>query len=211
MKKMKMIILCALLAIVGSATAQTVKMTVENVVIETGGTADMTVSLETAMTIAGWQMYLYLPEGITLAYEEEDGERYYDNAITLSSRHKRGHSCSITETTDGGWLILCYDPSKPTEIKDTNGVLATITLQATDDYYGSNVATIKEVAVSESDNTQTYMEGEVTFLIAEASTVSIRSVCGNDANAPIYNLNGQRLNKHNRGINIVNGQKVVKK
>ena len=212
MRKMKMMILCALLAVAGSATAQTVKMTATDVEIDAGGTADVSVSLETAMTIAGWQMYLYLPEGITVAYDEEDGERFYDDTVVLSSRHKHGHTCTVTETADGGWLIMGYNPSKPTELKETSGEIVTITLQASDNYKGNHTGIIKDVAVSTMDNTQTDMEGEVTFTIEGPVPTGIHpsQVSGNDE--PVYNLGGQRVKKPvKKGIYVRSGKKEVKR
>lgn len=132
MRTIKIMMLIALLTFVGRATAQTVKMTAEDVEIEAGKTAELKVSLENSMDIAGWQLYLYLPENIDIAYDEEDGERYYDNTVILSSRHLRSHTCTITATADGGYLIMAYNPSKPTNIKDHSGEIVTIVLQATD-------------------------------------------------------------------------------
>ena len=203
--------LIALLTFVGRATAQTVELTAEDVVIEAGKTAELRVSLENSMDIAGWQMYLYLPENIDIVYEEEDGERYYDNTVILSSRHLRSHTCTITATDDGGYLIMGYNPSKPTKIKENSGELVTITLQAAENYSGDHTATIKNVAVSDMNSVQTNMEGEVTVHIAEARTTGLKGLKGLSGDEPVYDLNGRRMVQPSKGVNIVGGSKVVVK
>lgn len=208
---MKTILLCALLAIAGSATAQNVKMTAEDVEIETGETAEVTLSLETSMEIAGWQMYLYLPDGITVPFEEEDDERYYDESVVLSSRHKRSHVCTVTETADGGWLIQGYNPSKPTAITGTEGPIVTLTLKASNDYSGLHNATIKGVAVAEMDNTQTDMVGELTFKIQGPVPTGIHAIAADSKTNPVYNLRGQQVEQPTKGIYVRSGQKIVKK
>ena len=75
MRTIKTMMLIALLTLVGRATAQTLKLTAGDVKIEAGKTAELKVSIENSMDIAGWQLYLYLPENIDIAYEEEEGER----------------------------------------------------------------------------------------------------------------------------------------
>jgi hypothetical protein len=194
----------------GNAIA-TVKLTAEDVEIKAGKTAEVTLSLENSMTIAGWQLYIYLPDDITLAYDEEDGERFYDDTVVLSSRHKRSHVCTVTETADGGWLIQGYNPSKPTAISGNSGELVTITLQASGDYAGQHDATIKGVAVAEIDNTQTDMVGEVTFQIQGPVPTGIHAITGDSKTDPVYNLRGQRVENPTKGIYVRRGQKVMKK
>lgn len=215
MSRMKAILLCALLAIVGSTTAQTVKMSAEGEMTDVGvtvyvadKTADLTLSLENSMEIAGWQMYLYLPDGIEIAFEEVDGERSYD--VVLSSRHKSSHVCTVTETADGGWLIQGYNPSKPTAINGNSGDLVTITLQAANNYSGWHTATIKGVAVAEMNSKQTDMVGEVIFLITEQTT-DINAVTIDQPDNPLYNLGGQRVEHPSKGIYVRNGKKEVRR
>jgi len=171
------------------------------------------VSLENSMDIAGWQLYLYLPENVDISYEEEEGERYYDNTVILSSRHLRSHTCTITATADGGYLIMGYNPSKPTNIKEHSGEIVTIVLQATDTFSGHQTGTIKNAAVSDINTVQTNVEGEVTFRIAfpGETPTGISGVTSNADGQPVYHVNGQRANKNDKGILVKKGQKYVAK
>lgn len=213
MRTIKTMMLIALLTFVGRATAQTLKLTAEDVEIEAGKTAELKVSLENSMDIAGWQLYLYLPENVDISYEEEEGERYYDNTVILSSRHLRSHTCTITATADGGYLIMGYNPSKPTNIKEHSGEIVTIVLQATDAFSGHQTGTIKNAAVSDINTVQTNVEGEVTFRIAlpGETPTGISGVTSNADGQPVYHVNGQRANKNDKGILVKKGQKYVAK
>ena len=213
MRTIKTMMLIALLTLVGRATAQTLKLTAGDVKIEAGKTAELKVSIENSMDIAGWQLYLYLPENIDIAYEEEENERYYDNTVMLSSRHLRSHTCTVTATADGGYLIMGYNPSKPTNIKEHSGEIVTIVLQATDAFSGHQTGTIKKAAVSDINSVQTNVEGDVTFRIAlpDETPTGISGISDNADDQPIYHVNGQRAKKSEKGILIKKGQKYVAK
>ena len=59
MKTIKAIILCALLTLTSSAFAQDdFTMSFSDVKIEAGGTADLKVTFDSKVVIAGWQMFL---------------------------------------------------------------------------------------------------------------------------------------------------------
>lgn len=216
MKKLKDILVYALLFAANCAMAQTVNLTANDVNIEAGKTAELVVSLANSMDAAGWQMILYLPEGITLPYEEEDGERYYDSTVILSSRHLRSHICTVTETADGGWLIMAYNPNKPTAIKEHSGEIATIVLQAAETCNGTLTATIKNVAVADLESVQTDMVGNVTVNILCTPSVGISELKADAAETVVYNVGGRLTHKDTKGLSIRrmnNGRtrKVVKK
>lgn len=216
MKRLKEIIAYALLCTANYAMAQNVNLTADDVKIEAGKTANLVVSLENSVDAAGWQMMLYLPEGITLPYEEEDGERYYYNTVTLSSRHLRSHICTVTETVDGGWLIMAYNPNKPTAIKEHSGEIATIVLQAEGTYRDSHTATIKNISVADMESVQTDMVGDVTFDIIGSAGDGVSAIRADEAEATVYNVGGRLTDKDTKGLSIRRmsdgtTQKVVKR
>lgn len=212
MKNLKVTILCALLAMASGAASQTVTLTVSgdvDLVEETS--AKLTCSMENSMEMAGWQMLLYLPAGVDIACEEEDGERYYDNTVVLSSRHKRSHTCTVTPTADGGYLIMAYNPSKPTAITGNSGELLTITLQRDETYTDNHQAVIRSVAASDMNSVQTNMVGEVLFTIKGPVPTGIRPFGTDSTDGPVYDLSGRRIQQPTKGVNIVGGNKVVVK
>ena len=205
--------LIAPLTLVGRATAQTLKLTAGDVKIEAGKTAKLKVSMENSMDIAGWQLYLYLPENIDIAFEEEEGERYYDNTVILSSRHLRSHTCTITATADGGYLIMGYNPSKPTNIKEHSGEIVTIVLQATDAFSGHQTGTVKNAAVSDMNTVQTNVENDVTFrvVLPDETPTGISGISADADGQPVYHISGQRAKTTDSGLLIKRGQKYVTK
>lgn len=212
MRTIESIMLITLLTFVGRAQAQTLNVTVGDMEIEAGKTAEMKVSLENSMDIAGWQLYLYLPEHIDIAYEEEDGERYYDNTVKLSSRHLHSHTCSITATDDGGYLIMGYNPSKPTNIKDHNGEIVSIVLKAADTFKGHQTGTIMHAAVSDIYAVQTNVDGDVTFrLVLPGELSGVSGVSADSDSQPVYHINGQHATEKDKGVMVRKGQKYVAK
>lgn len=210
MKALKTLLVGALLAFAGNAMGQsTLTLTAEDVVIEAGSTADLTISMENNFDMAAWSVKLYLPEGIKLAYDEEE-EEY---CIELSSRHKKKHSFGVTLTADGGYLIIvAAGTNVPPIMEGNSGEVATITLEADATFTGTATGTIKDIQGSTQDAVQTNQEGEVQFNITEQNTATgINSVNLDAQSGKIYNLNGQRVEKAQNGIFIKNGKKVVVK
>lgn len=211
MKQTIMILFCALLISIGRATAQPPTMTAENVEIIAGATAVLKVSLENPMDVAGWQLYLYLPENIDVAFEEIDGERNYDNAVTLSSRHLSNHICTVTPTIDGGYLIMGYSPSKPTNIKEHGGNLVNITLQASDTFSGVHTSTIKNVAVADIYAVQTNVGNDIQFQISSSGTNGVSNVLIDETEESVYRVNGQQAKSTDKGLLIKKRKKVIVK
>lgn len=212
MSNIKFMMLIALLTYIGRASAQTLILTADDMEVGAGKTAELKVNLESSMDIAAWQLYLYLPESVDIAYEEENGEHYYGNTVRLSSRHPQNHICSITATTDGGYLIMGYNPSKPTNIKEHSGEIVSIMLKATNAFSGHQVGTIKFAAVSDIYTVQTNVEGDVTFRLAlPGELVGIADVYQNFDHQPTYHTSGQRAKKTAKGVLVRKGQKYVSK
>lgn len=211
MKRLMITLFCTLLAFAGRATAQTLTMTADDVTIVAGSTAELKVSLENSMEVAGWQLFLYLPEHIDIAFEEEDGERYYNNTVVLSSRHLPSHTCTVTATTDGGYLIMGYNPSKPTNIKDYSGKLVSITLKASDAFDGEHTGIIKKAAISDIYAVQANIENDMIFQISVPITNGISNATGDSTEDTDYRINGQRAQKADKGVLIRNRQKHIVK
>ena len=190
MKTIKAIILCALLSLTSSAFAQdSFTMSFSDVNIEAGGTADLDVTFESTFLAAGWQMFLYLPEGIEIA--EEDDEYL----IELSDLHNKKHMCDVTLAKDGSMMLVMTGGTKTYEMKGTSGDLCTITLQASDSFSGTAEVAVKTIRMSNKGGT-TYAMDDASFTI-EAGPTGIKDV----------EANGSKAN----GKFLKNGQIVIKK
>ena len=164
MKTIKAIMLCALLSLTSSAFAQDVfNMSFSDVNIEAGGTADLNVTFTSTVTIAGWQMFLYLPEGIEIL--EEDDEY----AIELSDLHNKKHVCDVTVAADKSMMLVMSGGTKTYEMKANEGDLCTITLKASSEFSGSVDVPVKKIAIADKNGTS-YEQSDVTFKLVSGTT-----------------------------------------
>lgn len=201
-----------LMMLASRSFAQSINMTVNDVKIKAGGTADLVVSLENSMTICAWQLYLNLPEGITPLYDENEE----DWAITLSSRHKKKHQVKFEQTTDGDWMLVVTAGLDVVDINGNSGELCTISLKADNTFTGKHAAYVKTIRVSESDS-KTTGQDDVSFTIEADTETGITSI-NSDQTAEVYDLKGNKVgitgNKTSnlpKGVYITKGKKVVVK
>lgn len=181
-------------------------MTFSNVSIEAGKTADLKVTFESNVTIAGWQMDLYLPQGIEIVYDDDE-EEY---AITLSELHKKKHTCAVKTTKDGAKQLVMTAGTETVEMKGNSGDLCTITLKAADTFSGSATVDVKTIRISDKA-AKSYSQDDTSFTITAGGADGISSISAADNNAPVYNLAGQKVNNAQKGVYIQNGKKVVMK
>lgn len=190
MKTIKAILLCALLSLTSSAFAQdSFTMSFSDVNIEAGKTADLAVTFESTFLAAGWQMFLYLPEGIEIAQEDDE------YLIELSDLHHKKHGCDVTQAKDGSMMLVMTGGTKTYEMSGTSGDLCTITLQASDTFSGSKDVAVKTIRMSNKGGT-TYAMADTSFKI-EAGTTGIQEVTADGMQAD--------------GKYLQNGQIVIKK
>ena len=212
MKKFLFSIAALLMAF--TANAQDLKLTTNNPQANPGGDVDLIVSLENNIETAGWQMYLYCPEGVTTTlkrlsltdrYEQvwsEDDEEYIPSHQFMFQ--KTGESL-IPEGYANGYVINCF-ATPPTLLKGNSGEIVKISLKVADTYAGEDAlkVLIDKFAVADLTGYQTSL--------GESITTAIDFITNNKEveNGAIYNLKGQRVEKAGKGLYIVNGQKVVK-
>ena len=192
MKTIKAIILCALLSLTSSAFAQDdFTMSFSDVKIEAGGTADLKVTFESKVTIAGWQMFLYLPEGVEILYDEEEE----DYAIALSDLHAKRHACEVTKAKDGSMMLVMSGGTKTYEMSGNSGDLCTITLKASDSFSGSSDVAVKTIRISDKSGKASAM-ADTSFKL-EAVPTGIKNV----------NAEGGKAD----GKYLKNGEIIIKK
>ena len=170
-----------------SVQGQGFNMTFSDVNVENGA-GKLVVSMTKDMTIAGWQMYLYLPEGVEIAQTYDEDEEEYIADITLSSTfHKAKHSCSVKKTDDGAIMLICSGGTETIALKSaTEGVLCTIGLTVADGVTTQNVV-VKGIAVSDDVGIQ-YNQANTTFLLIVGGTGLMEK-----ASSPTFSMTGNQL------------------
>lgn len=120
MKLLKTTILAVLLALAGSTQADEVK--VPSVSMMPGESKTLSVELENETTMIAFEFWMRLPEGVTIA-KDEDG----DFAVTKNSTRLGKHDLTVALDNDGRYHFLCY--SNPIRnIKNNSGELLSIEL-----------------------------------------------------------------------------------
>ena len=210
MKTIKALLVSALLVLAGTVSAQSFSITFADVNVENGA-GKLVASMTKDMTVAGWQMYLYLPEGVEIAQVFDEDEEEYVADITLSSTfHKAKHSCSVKKTADGAMMLICSGGTETVALKSaTEGELCTIGLTVADGVTSQAVA-VKNVAVSDDQGVQSN-QADTTFQLIIGST-GIVNIENDGVNGGVfYNLAGQKVSNAQKGVLIQNGKKVVVK
>ena len=134
---MRMTIMSVLLTMVcGIALAEN-KMTAEDVTIKAGETAELTISIENDMDVAAFDFRLYLPNGISVVWDEEL-EDYAWNWCDRVPWNARGYffDMNIQTTNDDGMLFGANSGTSGKVLSGSSGPVLTLTLKATADVVG---------------------------------------------------------------------------
>lgn len=100
--------------------AQTNRLTVGKVEAMQGGTVSLPVFLDNESAVAGGQIELRLPEGVSVG------------GVTMGESRSAGHTLQYRHKADGTLTILFY-ASPPAPIKGTSGELCSVSLTVADD------------------------------------------------------------------------------
>ena len=136
--------LVVLLALAGSTQADEVK--VPNVSMMSGESKTLSVELENETTMIAFEFWMRLPEGVTIA-KDEDG----DFAVTKNSTRLGKHDLTVALDNDGRYHFLCY--SNPIRnIKNNSGELLSIELVCAENVADGNyTGSIENVIFSDQD------------------------------------------------------------
>lgn len=216
----------AMLAFAGSAMAQGPKFIIDDVMMDANGKGTITVKFEFDKDdyYGNFQMDFILPEGFTPVTGRNgiagDATSFVGAGFTLSS-----NVMTITEEKDINYgkevLRLIGANLDGYALIGTTGTLLTIPVTCDKTLDGAfdakmnnilvNVATIDADGNDNPDRGKEIRPEEVSFKIAAGETVGISEVQANGQQGTVYNLNGQRVEKAQKGLFIQNGKKVVKK
>jgi hypothetical protein len=186
-------IVIGLLAFIGNVNAQTVS--VASIEATAGEQKALTVSLSDASSATAMQFNLSLPANVTI---NESGCALGNAA--------NNHTLRVSRMDNGNYLFVIFSMDFK---KLGNGTLLTIPLVFADDATSGN-GNLFTVRSSTSD-AASHQHQNATFAV-NVNTSDIKSIRTNGVkNGIIYNLRGQKLVSPQKGINIIDGQKVLVK
>ena len=206
MKKLFFAAVCAFMSM--SAMAQDVKCFIDDVTIGQGEKKTISLNLTNGDTkFCACQFDVQFPAGITVEYDEEEEE--YIASLT-EDRKGSDHSLKMSKVGDNAYRAVVMSMGNKS-FKGTEGALVNISIvAATDATKGEFEGNIADAKFTPKSGTSVTFD-KVPFKVTIGDATAIKSVkAGVDANAPVYNLAGQKVNKNFKGVVIQNGKKMVK-
>jgi hypothetical protein len=203
MKKIKIFAVLAAAMFAGNMFGQTI--TANDVTIEPGKTADVTFTITADTKAAIAEFKLTLPEGIAIQFDEDEDDYVYElgSAMTVKT-----HAATIKKQESGAFYVLVSN-SAGKEFKAATGEYLTVTLEAASDAV-SGEAVMKDIILGDLAAQQMNTVTEAKFNITVGGDTGISGIEADNADAPAFNMAGQKVNKGYKGVVIMNGKKVVK-
>ena len=187
---MKRTILIIMVLATSVVTANAQSLSVANLEAQEGEQTELVISLAQGTAMTALQFNLSLPEGVTLA----DGE------ATLGSA-ANGHTLSVQTLDNGDHLFILYNMNLNT-FKD--GELLRIPVKVGSK--GTSNGRLYTIRAATADAVS-YTCNDVSWEI----TTGINHVSSPKTIKSTYNLAGQQTDGMQKGINIVDGKKVMVK
>ena len=206
MKKLFFAAVCAFMSM--SAMAQDVKCFIDDVTIGQGEKKTISLNLTNGDTkFCACQFDVQFPAGITVEYDEEEEE--YIASLT-EDRKGSDHSLKMSKVGDNAYRAVVMSMGNKS-FKGTEGALVNISIvAAADAAKGEFEGNIADAKFTPKSGTSVTFD-KVPFKVTIGDATAIKTVkAGLDANAPAYNLAGQKVNSGFKGVVIQNGKKMVK-
>lgn len=182
-----------LLAFFGNANAQT--LSVASVEATAGEQKTLTVKLSDAASATALQFNMSLPANVTI---NESGCALGNAA--------NNHTLRVSRMDNGNYLFVIFSMDFK---KLSNGTLLTIPIIFANDAISGNghLFTVR----SSASDAVSHQHQNATFAV-NVNTSDIKNIRTNDMkNGIIYNVRGQKLASPQKGIIIIDGQKVLVK
>ena len=188
MKRLDIIIM-VLVVITANSRAQS--LSVSNVEAQTGEETELVVNLTGGTSMTALQFNLALPEGMTLA----------ESDVTLGAA-TNGHTLNVETLDNGDHLFVLYSMDL-NPFKDGELLRIPVKMGSTATSSNGKLYTIRTATADAVSHTCNDVSWEMTTNINHVSSPkTIKST---------YNLAGQKTDDMLKGINIVDGKKVMVK
>ena len=200
-----------------NAQEKKVIFTADDVNITAGDQADLVINMDyqTDVDVAGWNIYLSLPEGVDLYFDEEEEDYIYSVSTNfITKKLSKWFGIKTIAGLERTYLLYYIDQDNMTPMKTTEGELLTITLAATEQASEQCFGTLYDIALTDQANNSLDLGNiaDFEFIINVSGGVTgIRDINAQTDNESVYNLGGQRVQNPAKGIFVKAGKKVVKK
>ncbi len=165
-----------------------------------------------------WQADFELPDGFTLAMDEDFGELEPMVAITGNRTSYRNHGISANVLSNGDIRVLCSSQTNK-DFKGNDGEVATISIDVAENVKpGEYVIKIKNGLIVESNNTEHKVK-DLEVVVTVSGLTGINNITVNNGKVNVFNTFGQLVKSNvdaanatqglSNGIYIVGNKKVV--
>ena len=168
------------------------------------------VCMKNTADIRGLQFDLYLPDGVTIEFNKKG--KFVDEPVFNEERLPEDdeHTIQGAVQPETGAVRFLVNSQYEETFTGNDGVLFTVTANlAADMAVGEYPIIMRDIKLSESDINKSYSTDSVKTTLNVTNMTVINGIVGNKAADGIYNLNGQKLEGIQRGINITEGKKVL--
>ena len=174
-----------------------INVTVDPIEIEAGKTTQLVIKLSNTETnLTAYQMFLYLPNGVTVQKKTNGKYTYTIN----NNRHDGAFTVSVKDAEGGSVLVTCFSADKDV-IAGTSGELIRLPLEVASTVTTSLQGSLKNIEFSDV-NAKAYKPADVTFsltLKAPVEPVTITAdnksmTYGDDVPTLTYKSSGAKLN-----------------
>lgn len=153
--------------------------------------------LNNTVTMCGFEFYLSLPKGVSLAYDYDDEEEEYVWGVEKGGRLREEHSINVSKNTDGKYHFLCADLLSNKNFYDSEAkkslplVVLKLKLDGTTNM-GDNTITISDILLNHNENSviTEYKLAKTTSLLSLLNLYAV-NVTSNNANYGTVSLAAQ--------------------
>ena len=174
-----------------------INVTVDPIEIEAGKAAQLVINLSNTETnLTAYQMFLYLPDGVTV--QKKSNGKY---AYTINQdRHDGAFTVSVKDADGGSVLITCFSADKDV-IAGTSGELIRLPLEVASTVTTSLQGSLMNIEFSDV-NAKAYKPADVTFNLTQKTPVEPVTITadnktmtyGDDVPSLTYKSSGAKLN-----------------
>ena len=208
MKKIMMMVAACMLSIV-SVAQTTESLSIVDFEITAGETKSVAVELKSGTEYTNFKFDILLPDGLTIALNSRG-----KLDVSLSEDMVDDHFLTAQKVseTENRYRFIAISMTNAVFL-ETSGILLNLTIQADVTVpAGQLVGKIQGVNFSTPAAVDSFFD-DTTFIITckENPATGINDPMADKGEKPIYTLDGRRTKTMQKGVNIVNGQKVVVK
>lgn len=143
--------------------------------------------LNNTVTMCGFEFYLSLPKGVSLAYDYDDEEEEYVWGVEKGGRLREEHSINVSKNADGKYHFLCADLLSNKNFYDSEAkknlplVILKLRLDGTTNM-GENTITISDILLNHNENSTIteYKLAKTTSLLSLLNLYAVNVTSNND-------------------------------